>query len=372
MSAGQKLHIRHHTGLSARGGAVGVALGLHRHLLERGHASEHTYEMAEHDDAPPPTPPERAAQGLDPDAILHLHSSGDWDALLAHVPDHTPLVLTLHDCSLFTGGCPYPLDCAGWRSGCPEPCPRGFADCAARCAARRGHLARLAPALVSPSGWLAGLARTVLEPSVTVIPNGVPDQPEGLAGSGARARARQALGLAPAARMVLFAAHGGERAAYKAGDSWRGLWAAIKARTPQAVGFAVGGDEAAREGDLLLWPYVEPERLRLLLAAADTFVYPTRADNHPLLILEAMAAGAPIASVATGGIPEQLDHGSTGLLAAPGDDHALVDAACALLADPARARSMGNAARAAWARGFTVERMGRDHERLYRTLTPDS
>jgi glycosyltransferase involved in cell wall biosynthesis len=216
------------------------------------------------------------------------------------------------------------------------------------------------------------MARRALDMPVTVIPNGVPGQPEALAGAGAKAEARRTLGLAPGAGMVLFAAHGGERAAYKAGDSWRGIWAAIKARVPRAVGFAVGGDEAGRDGDLLLWPYVEPERMRLLLAAADVFVYPTRADNHPLLLLEAMAAGAPVAASGVGGIPEQVRHGSTGLLADPGDDRALADAAASLLEAPARARDLGNAARAAWAERFTVRRMGTDHLRLYRSMTADA
>ena len=48
-------------------------------------------------------------------------------------------------------------------------------------------------------------------------------------------------------------------------------------------------------------------------------VYPTRADNLPLIIQEAMACGCPAASVAVGGIPEMVHHDETGILVQPGD-----------------------------------------------------
>src|SRR5262249_22689308 len=48
---------------------------------------------------------------------------------------------------------------------------------------------------------------------------------------------------------------------------------------------------------------VPRERIGELLARADVFVNASRVDNMPVSIMEAFAAGVPVVSVATGGIP---------------------------------------------------------------------
>lgn len=65
-----------------------------------------------------------------------------------------------------------------------------------------------------------------------------------------------------------------------------------------------------------------------------------------LVGLEAMARGRPVIGSATGGIPDWLEHGRTGLLVAPGDVAELASALAALLDDPDRCSEMGQAGRA--------------------------
>jgi glycosyltransferase involved in cell wall biosynthesis len=79
------------------------------------------------------------------------------------------------------------------------------------------------------------------------------------------------------------------------------------------------------------------------LAAADGFVTASTSEVHPLTIIEAMAAGKPIAAIASPGIVDTVESGVTGFLTSEVDglDAAMV----ALAADPARARAMGAAAR---------------------------
>ena len=133
---------------------------------------------------------------------------------------------------------------------------------------------------------------------------------------------------------------------------------------PGALGFAVGGDEAATSGGLTLWPYLDRARLTLLLRAADCLVYPALADNHPLVLLEAAACELPVASFRVGGVPEIVLHGETGLLAEPGDTDTLLAHAVSLLTTPALARSLGRNARDQGGRRFKAERMAADYRKL--------
>jgi glycosyltransferase involved in cell wall biosynthesis len=92
--------------------------------------------------------------------------------------------------------------------------------------------------------------------------------------------------------------------------------------------------------------------LRDLVAACDVFVLPTKKDFSPLAILEAAACGLAVVATDVGGIPEQVEHGVTGLLVPPGDATALAGAIDALVSDPAKRRDMGAAGRARIERHF--------------------
>ena len=75
-------------------------------------------------------------------------------------------------------------------------------------------------------------------------------------------------------------------------------------------------------------------------------VISSRAEGLPLAALEAMAHGVPVASFALGGLPELIEDGRTGFLAAPGDVSALTECVTRWLALGPEGR--GAMARAAW------------------------
>jgi glycosyltransferase involved in cell wall biosynthesis len=358
--------IHQHRVLQARGGAAAVARTLARDLAELRVPVAQSFEVREQAGG---QGRELAAaevgQEVSAVALLHLHGTLDWPVLLAGLARRPgPVLLTLHDCAAFTGGCPYPLDCAAHRAGCPESCPRGFPATGQSWQARRKLFQVLRPTLVSPSRWLAGEAEAALGLPVVVIPNGVawPDRAPD------KAAAKRAAGLDPRARVVLFAAHGGREAAYKAGNRWVWLWERLAAAVPGLAGIMAGGGKTERRGNLLAFPYLPPERLAGFMAAADLFVYPTLADNHPLVVLEAMSQGCAVAAFAAGGVPEQVSHDATGLLARPGDWEGLAVAAAGLLNTPSAVRRLGRAAHAAGRERFSAERMVDEYLGLYREL----
>ena len=305
--------------------------------------------------------PEDFGRYLPQEALPHLHCTGNWPTLLDSIPPRRKTVITLHDCELFTGGCPYPLHCVEIDEGCVNPCPRNFPNSEDLRKIKLKLLNRIDPVLVAPSRWLARLAKVHLYKSVTVIPNGIPWPARPIS----KREARQKIGINSAARVAIFAAHGGMSAAYKSGTAWKGIWEGVKAMVPEALCFAVGGDKAGRFGDLVIWPYVKRDRLKLLMAAADVMLYPTRADNYSLVILEAMAQALPVVAYAVGGVPEQIKDQSTGLLISSGDQVKFINQAAALLANPVRSRDLGQAAFSAGEKRFSVERMVGDYIKLY-------
>jgi glycosyltransferase involved in cell wall biosynthesis len=105
-----------------------------------------------------------------------------------------------------------------------------------------------------------------------------------------------------------------------------------------------------------------------LMGSLDVLVVPSLTEGSPLVTLEAMAAGVPVVASAVGGIPDQVRHGKEGLLVPPGDTGAMGDAIVALLRDPARARSLGEAGRRRATSEFSHAVMVRRIEDVYRDI----
>jgi glycosyltransferase involved in cell wall biosynthesis/GT2 family glycosyltransferase len=93
------------------------------------------------------------------------------------------------------------------------------------------------------------------------------------------------------------------------------------------------------------------------LAEADLLCMPSRCETFPLVILEAMARGIPVASSAVCAVPEMLDRGQAGFLV----EDVSVDGwrACLaeILADPAALASVGQRGFERMTKHYTVEAM---------------
>ncbi len=110
-----------------------------------------------------------------------------------------------------------------------------------------------------------------------------------------------------------------------------------------------------------------------LIAACQVSVLPSlRREGLPKTVIEAMAQG--VASVVTnsGGSPELVEDGKSGLVAPPADAPALSRAIARLRADPVLRRALGEAARERIRRAFRIEDTIAAHTRLYRNLLTES
>jgi len=104
-----------------------------------------------------------------------------------------------------------------------------------------------------------------------------------------------------------------------------------------------------------------------LLPWCDLFALASDWEGMPIAVIEAMAAGLPVAATAVGGVPELVKHQATGLLAPPGDTPALADALALLARDQGLRREFGRAARER-AQSFGLDRMIGAYAQLFERL----
>ncbi|MDH3666317.1 MAG: glycosyltransferase family 4 protein [Paracoccaceae bacterium] len=105
------------------------------------------------------------------------------------------------------------------------------------------------------------------------------------------------------------------------------------------------------------------------LGAAHLVVLPSYyGEGLPKVLLEAAACGRAVITTDHPGCRDAVVPGQTGLLVPPRDPAALAGAIGALLTDPERRRSMGQAARAHAERNFAVSDVVDRHLAIYRAL----
>lgn len=155
--------------------------------------------------------------------------------------------------------------------------------------------------------------------------------------------------------------------------------------TPEIAAEVSGAVEvlqSERTGVVWIEQMLPRAELVAVLSACTVFVCPSVYEPLGIVNLEAMAVGLPVVGTATGGIPEVVDDGVTGLLVpieqaddgtgTPLDpDRFVADLAETLtrvVADPARAAQMGAAARRRVEEHFAWDAIGERTLEVYRTV----
>jgi len=107
----------------------------------------------------------------------------------------------------------------------------------------------------------------------------------------------------------------------------------------------VDGLRASRSGVVWIPEMLPKQEVIQLLTHATVFACPSVYEPLGIVNLEAMACGTAVVGSRTGGIPEVVADGETGLLVPPDDPEALAAALNTVLRDPDRAQAMGQAGR---------------------------
>ncbi|WP_238402826.1 glycosyltransferase family 4 protein [Paenibacillus mesophilus] len=124
-------------------------------------------------------------------------------------------------------------------------------------------------------------------------------------------------------------------------------------------------------------PFVSHNDIPAWFRLADAVVVPSNEQEaFGLVNVEAMASGVPVIAAASGGMKEIIEHGRSGLLAAPDKlAEELVQHVCSVLADPEYARSLGEngieRVRDSFTWQHTADRLHELYNNLKQTGTPN-
>lgn len=313
--------------------------------------------------------------------ILNFHNLHNGYFNYLAIPSLTkskPAVFTLHDMWSFTGHCAYSYDCDRWKTGCgqcphPETYPTIHKDNTRlewklkSWVYRRSNLA-----IVTPSRWLTEQAQQSMlnRFSVHHIPYGIDTEVYQPLDSN---QCRSLLNIPPDKFVLMFGAQT-LTDSRKGGDlllkALSNLPASLKTETVLlTLGDSSESLAKAIGIETLNLGYVSNDRFKAIAySAADLFIFPTRADNLPLVLQESMACGTPMVSFKIGGVPDLVRPGVTGYLAIPEDSDDFSTGIVQLLEDKALRDRMGQNCRAIALQEYPLKLQAQRYLELYEHL----
>lgn len=312
--------------------------------------------------------------------VLHIHwtNSGflSIDDLKKLIALNKPIVWTLHDMWIFTGGCHYAGTCDNYLRQCGNcyflrnPQPK---DLSHNGWLRKSELLADTKkvSFVTCSNWLGDVARQsslLKHASVRAIPNPIDTE---LFSPKDKASSRAKWSVDPAKKIILFGAA-------NIADRRKGLTYLVEALQhlkhdhPNTDDIEIVIFGKNKRFDTATLPFAvhqlntisNPADLAEIYSMADVFILPSIEDNLPNTIMEAMACGTPVVAFDTGGIPDMIDHRINGYLAAFKSAADLATGSAYILNTP----GLGSAAREKVLREFNNEKVARQYIEVYNTM----
>lgn len=313
--------------------------------------------------------------------VLNFHSlhSGRFSYwAIPALTKHKPAVWTLHDMWAFTGHCSYSYECDRWKTGCGK-CPHLDSYPEIHRDTTRPiwklkdwiyHRSDLT--IVTLSRWLTEQAKNSILNRFPIhyIPNGIDTSLYRPLNSN---QCRIELGIPDNKRVLMFGAQ-------QINDFRKGSDLLIKALSSlpdslkaETVLMTLGSNsdtiaQAAGMETINLGYINNDETKAKAYSAADLFLFPTRADNLPLMLQESMACGTPMISFKVGGVPDLVRPGITGYLADPEDIADFRHGIIKLLEDCRLRADMGKQCRDIVVQEYSIELQTQRYIELYQQI----
>ena len=245
-----------------------------------------------------------------------------------------PIVWTIHDQWLVTGGCHYTSGCGEYLKNCMN-CPQLEHDKKHLphffLGKKRELILGMNPVIVTPSSWLANIIKSVSvfqDMRVEIIPNSVDTA---LYANIPKDTARKRLNLPPDGFYLLFSVS-------NAVEKRKGIHHLISA-LHYCMEDPTFSDKVMK-GDLKLMCFGDPgdwsedthipiislgkieseSDLCSVYSAADAFLLPSIEDNLPNMVIEAMSCGTPTIAFDAGGVPDMIQNGVNGYIVKKGSE----------------------------------------------------
>lgn len=316
-----------------------------------------------------PSSMHRRINQLDPD-VVHLHWVGQETISISEIAKiNAPIVWTMHDMWALSASrhyVPESEDIATPLAGGKDT--QAWFDRAVYRQKLR-YWQDLDVVVVAPSKWLARKARQsrlFAHHPVRSIPNGIDTSTYKPVD---RSRARSILNLPDDGPLILFGAVNAFGDPRKGGALLHDAINALEGPGSRNARLVVFGAMHGPEDFPLPVHYQgymqDDVSLALLYAACDVFVIPSRQENLPNTIMEALACGTPCVGFDVGGVSEMIDHKANGFLADPFDTEQMAAGIDWVLQDSSRSAELGARGRTKVCKEYALPKITTRYNALY-------
>ncbi len=135
---------------------------------------------------------------------------------------------------------------------------------------------------------------------------------------------------------------------------------------PNSVFLNIGSGNTSQSNRIFNIPPVKDESsLAEIYSLMDVLLVTSVADNAPLVVIEALACGLPVVSFNTGGIPEMVINGKTGIISEYKNSSNIAEAVIKLAADKILLEKFGNEARTDMLKRYDLKNINDQYLNLY-------
>lgn len=262
--------------------------------------------------------------------IVNIHWINEGFFSLSDLNPLKEYVITMHDSWFFTGGCHIPYECKEYIDKCSKcRIVKNIGEYSVSeifWKRKKTVYEKLNLKIVSPSRWLAKCAKSsslFRDKEIIVIPNGIDTS---VYAPIEKIVARKILGISCKKKIICFGAIDSTSDGNKGFDYLKRVLKILKktylSEEIELVVFGASKSESSEDLGFVvnyMGRIYDDYTLALIYSSADVFVAPSKSENLPNTVMEALACGTPTVTFNVGGICDLVEHKFNGYLAKPFD-----------------------------------------------------